>query len=329
MTVETEERIIEHVLQLNDQVDLNYYVYKSSKQEKKKSQQLLVLCPGFFFSGRSMLKHMQSFSDYSGVHLLAIDWRGHGSRNVGDSENVTIQQLAADLQELIAYIRDKNLVTPETKISLLGNSMGVNVMWRYVDVFGESAIHRHVFVDQPAAITGSNNSIKNGYLPTWTIHSTFVARVLSWVCYYKDILVVPLLRIFKPAWFTKRDLAFYANSNGPALGKLLIDTTSIDNCDRIKIVKKPCLVYGGSASFVPVEVHRWIANRVSGPSRLLLYPAPYGTHAPFVSHLTADKEAGERGKRRFEVDLTRFLEASDEVLDSQGTAYVDNSTCSL
>lgn len=309
-------------LKLSDEVRLKYYLYYGNKAGKRKLPQLLILCPGFFCSGQFMMSHLQSFADMSGVDLLAIDWRGHGSQEVGDiNSGVTIQQLALDLHELIMHIRKIKIIVPETKISLLGNSMGVNVMWRYVELFGESDIHRHIFVDQPAAITGTKNSMKNGYLSAWTIHSPFVAYMLSWVCHFKDILVVPLLRLFRPVWLSNQHLEFYAASNGPALGKLLVDTTSTDNCDRIMLVTKPCLVYGGFASFVAVDVHRWIAGRVSGPSRLLIYPSPYGTHAPFISHLAASE--GEKGKERFACDLTRFLDASTCVLNSQGKAYIE------
>jgi hypothetical protein len=55
---------------------------------------------------------------------------------------------------------------------------------------------------------------------------------------------------------------------------------SSDNVEKVKLIKKPSLVYGGEASFDP-DIAKWLSRSLKGPTTTIIYPKPYGTHAPF------------------------------------------------
>eukprot|EP01037_Dinobryon_pediforme_P033241 gene33241-38590_t len=124
--------------------------------------------------------------------------------------------------------------------------MGVNVIWHYIRKYGDDLIEKHIFVDQPVAITGGKDAFANGYKKEWIIHSLFTA---------------------KPKWMSDE-----------------------------------------TASFVSPDIAQFIKDRVSGPARVITYPAPYGTHAPFFGHYYKDQELGKYGERKFCEDAFAFLE---------------------
>lgn len=92
--------------------------------------------------------------------------------------------------------------------------------------------------------------------------------------------------------------------NSYSCSQLLIDTTFTDNTQRISLIKKSCLVYGGESSFVNVDVSRWIVNQLTGPTKLLIYPKPYGTHFPFILQ---DDDTEKVGPKRFIQDVSTYL----------------------
>ena len=88
-----------------------------------------------------------------------------------------------------------------------------------------------------------------------------------------------------------------------------------DNAARLAKVTRPCLVYGGSHSFVrgSIENARAVAAGVSGPARVLIYDDARGTHSP----QQPEKADGGEGARQFCADVAAFLLAPEDVLRSE------------
>lgn len=286
-----------------------------NNHDTKQLKQILICCPGWSGSA-SLLATDLNIVSYNGcVAVFAIEWRGHGYSDAGD-ENITVSLLAEDLHHFIKHILQRFSSSSCCKVSLLGHSMGVNVIWRYIDVFGEANIDRYIFVDQPVAICGTKRGKQFGYKDEWTVHGQFVSYVIACVYASKNYLILPLASLFTkltriPVWLTKDLLDFLYRSNGMSLAKLLMDTTTADNIDRIPKVKRPCLIYGGESSFPSSpDVARWISSHVSGPNRVIIYPKPYGTHVPFSVSMAPDQV--EIGAKRFTEDLLSFLEADEK-----------------
>lgn len=184
-------------------------------------------------------------------------------------------------------------------------------MWRYVEKFVEFSIDRYIFVDQPVAITGSS---LNGYKKEWVVHSRLFGYIIAGCCLLKNILL-PIINVVKPNMISKSFRTYLNNCNSWSLAVLAVSSTISDNTHRVSLVTRPCLIYGGEASFVKPDVARWIASKVSGARRLIIYPAPYGTHTPFVSD-GIDNSNADYGARRFIKDVTSFIKTDEKDLES-------------
>lgn len=293
---------MERVIGTPDQSEVRYYEYlNKSTLEKGETANYLICCPGWLCSPIAMGDSLKSIVNLTNFTLIVIEWRGHGKSSVPLFCPVTVSLLSEDLKNLILYLSKES---PKSKISLLGHSMGVNVIWRYICRFGEKHIDRYIFVDQPAAITGSNTGETLGYRKEWRIHSKPEVLLLAFLCLVKNLLVIPILNLTSSSWMRGKFLSYARKCSSLPCSRLLIDTTFTDNTQRIALVTRPCLVYGGEASFVNPEVALWISRMVQGSARLLIYPKPYGTHFPFYE-VEGDRE--HIGPKRFIKDVTEYL----------------------
>ena len=76
--------------------------------------------------------------------VITYDQRGHGVSEK-PHHGYRIARLAKDLENLLDALNIE-------EADLLGWSMGVSVIWSYIDLTGTSRIRRFVAVDQPAAV---------------------------------------------------------------------------------------------------------------------------------------------------------------------------------
>lgn len=77
--------------------------------------------------------------------VVAADVRGHGE-SPEPKGGLRMSRLAKDLDELIAHLQFD-------RVSVLGWSMGVSVIWSYIDLFGTNQLHKLILVDQPSVLT--------------------------------------------------------------------------------------------------------------------------------------------------------------------------------
>jgi pimeloyl-ACP methyl ester carboxylesterase len=290
---------MEKVIESADQTVIRYYEYQP-KSRLNKETNYLICCPGWLCSPVTLGESLSDVVDLTGFTLIVIEWRGHGKSIVPFFSPVTISLLSEDLKILIQHLLEDS---PKSRISLLGHSMGVNVIWRYISRFGETNVDRYIFLDQPAAITGSIHGETLGYRKEWRVHSKPEVYFLAFLCFAKNFLVIPIFSLVSSKMMRKF-LAYARKCSSLACARLLIDTTFTDNTQRVSLVTRPCLVYGGKASFVNPNVARWISQMVRGSVQLLIYPKPYGTHFPFLE-VEGDKE--HVGPKRFIKDLTEYL----------------------
>jgi pimeloyl-ACP methyl ester carboxylesterase len=71
--------------------------------------------------------------------VLALDHRGHG-RSGQPGRGYRLHRLAADLHEILVALELE-------QVTLLGHSMGVAVIWAYLDLFGPTRLDRLVLAD--------------------------------------------------------------------------------------------------------------------------------------------------------------------------------------
>ena len=97
----------------------------------------IVCLPGWSQAAEQFVPLMKALA--LSHRVIALDHRGHG-RSSQPGRGYRLHRLAADLHEVLAAL---NL----SKTTLLGHSMGVAVIWAYLDVFGDKGIDRLVFAD--------------------------------------------------------------------------------------------------------------------------------------------------------------------------------------
>ena len=223
------------------------------------------------------------------IRVFGFGFRGMGDTSGTGATPVTVERVARDLRAVFLAVS----ALTQSSMTLVGNSMGVNIIWRHADSFGEEGVERYCFIDQPKCVRrafGGRDAIR-GLLP--------VLRCAAWLR--------PLLACVFPK---------LKGVDFGALAHLIADSEATDNTERIpRCISRPCLLYTGEASFIPdaVAEARWIGQHVRGPARLLVYPKPHGTHSPQIPSNAKDPAAVATAAR-FCDDLRDYLLTSDAAL---------------
>ncbi|MGI9658411.1 MAG: alpha/beta fold hydrolase, partial [Gaiellaceae bacterium] len=105
----------------------------------------LVMIPGWSQTAAQFEPQLRGLSDRRRV--IALDMRGHG-RSEKPAHGYRISRLAKDLHDVLEALE-------LDKVSLLGHSMGVSVIWCYLDTFGSERVAKLVHADQMAALTAN------------------------------------------------------------------------------------------------------------------------------------------------------------------------------
>eukprot|EP01135_Chromosphaera_perkinsii_P004974 Nk52_evm18s307 gene=Nk52_evmTU18s307 len=281
------------------------------------SDPTIVICPGLTATAMGFLEWFADIGPPSvpGVRLVAMDYRGWGlsqgpwgedvSPNSAIYKGMSMDQLAADLKELLEHANVR-------KPSFLGHSLGVNVILNYISVFGTDNVGSLILLDQ----SPKNLSIGNPADPSFPADlATFKTELaFTWTEKYatffdgKYINVKSALREqFKvlsseqPKAFTmsERGLEEWLGKMGPANGNVLAfqfwssmvrDYTSV--CSLIYKKNIPVFLYGGEASIVPVESIRWLykamtsfddCTKSDATHKCLIFDSATGVHSPFLN----------------------------------------------
>jgi non-heme chloroperoxidase len=92
----------------------------------------VVCLPGWSQAAEQFVPVMEQLAP--GHRMVAFDHRGHG-RSSQPGRGYRLHRLAADLHEALSTLDLGDF-------TLLGHSMGVAVIWAYLDVFGDDGIDR-------------------------------------------------------------------------------------------------------------------------------------------------------------------------------------------
>ena len=250
---------IEHTVTTQDGIVLRYYELPGAEDSR----------PVITSAGLGALDAAERFASLSpSLRVYGFGFRGMGDSAGVGSAPVSVDRVAADLHAVLLAVH----AATGRRVSLIGNSMGANIIWRHADMFGENEVERYVFMDQPVCVKrsfGGRDAIE-GLLP----------KLRCAAC------LGPLVGCLQPKF---RGVDF------GAIADLITDSEASDNSKRLRrsCIGKPCLLYAGEASFIPDAVGEAerIAKLVGGPARVLIFPGPYGTHSPHMPKKASDAGA--------------------------------------
>lgn len=117
----------------NDNVRINYCIEGEGKP--------ILLVPGWSCSYHFFDKNIPILAQNNKV--IGLDFRGHGDSDKPD-HGYRIARFAKDIQDLLEHLELRD-------VTALGWSMGVSVLWSYLELFGPDRISKLVCVDQSPA----------------------------------------------------------------------------------------------------------------------------------------------------------------------------------
>lgn len=206
-------------------------------------------------------------------HVMAVDHRGHGASS-DPGRGYHVHRLAADLEELLTRLGIE-------RATFVGHSMGVAVLWAYLDVFGDRRVDRLVFNDSRPALlhdphwTPTDAAACGGTMDAtamfdlcaalratdgWNAHAGVMRHMVSGN--------LPEAR-FDALLETNR-----ATTN-ETRALLWLDQCGVDWRDVIRKVRRPTLVVHGLGSMIPTSSQQWVADVIPG-ARLATIPAEDG-----------------------------------------------------
>ncbi len=230
----------------------------------------------------AMYKH-QLAEFGSDFHCIALNWRGHGE-SAKPSHGYRIARLAMDLHELIA-------VKQLQRVTLVGHSLAVRVIYGYWELFGADAVERVVLVDQaPLLLADADFSVQQKQLYGAHVAYEDVERIVRSLREDRDGAFTRqmLSGMFTDAFPTKEfDWVIVENLKFPReyAARLIRDNMLGDPRDILPNIQWTTLVIGGGGSRNTTrECQRWLAEQIPN-ARVEFVPANEGgSHFCFLEN---------------------------------------------
>jgi len=238
----------------------------------------LIMVHGWSQSGAMFQHQLDALSE--DFTVIVPDVRGHGEAPE-PGHGLRMARLGQDLSELMDHLK-------LSSASLLGWSMGVSVIWAYIDLYGTERVENFVLVDQPSMLTilpamDEAEATECGALFTLPQIGDLHAALLSpegnehragFVAGMVTKTIGPDLLDWIQAEIGKTPTSVAA--------ALFFSHCTNDWRDVLDRIDRPTLVIGGTVSHVNPCSQRYIHGRIPG-SVYHEFPAEEGgAHFPFL-----------------------------------------------
>lgn len=211
--------------------------------------------------------------------VVSYDQRGHGESGK-PATGARMARLATDLHELLEHLEISSA-------DLLGHSMGVSVLWSYIDHFGTDRFTSFVVLDQPSACTvlpwmDAGQGKEAGAILDFAGAEGFAAGLLGpdQATVRRDFLTSMLTKDIPAAdleWLYEENCKLPADFGA----RLLLDHVMQDWRDLLPGIDVPTLVIGGEVSHVNPASQEWTAAQIPGAQLRIFTRAEGGAHFPF------------------------------------------------
>ncbi len=214
--------------------------------------------------------------------VITIDQRGHGLSDK-PHHGYRIARFAKDVSEFLDHLDVE-------QADLLGWSMGVSVLWSYMDQFGTGRIRKFVAVDQPAAVAAVPWMSPEEQADCGAIFGVQGLIDLGGAIAGPDGLAA--VEAFELSMFSgdtsPEVLAFVLEEikSTPAYAgvPLLFDHCAQDWRDMLPRIDVPTLVIGCDGSHVNPSSQHYIANQIPG-AQIHVFPVDVASsHFPFLEN---------------------------------------------
>lgn len=215
--------------------------------------------------------------------VITYDMRGHG-RSEKPWRGHRIARLAADLRDILDELDIQT-------VDLLGWSMGVSVIWSYLELFGDSRVRNLVLVDQPAAVVAQPwMSTQEQQSAGCILHTDGLGALANAIA--DDTDGEATARAFVRSMFTgpvDDDLWSFvasevAQTPRRVAAPLLFDHGAQDWRELLPTIAKPTLVLGCDGSHVAPESQRYVASRIPGALAHIFPREVASSHFPFLEN---------------------------------------------
>jgi pimeloyl-ACP methyl ester carboxylesterase len=237
----------------------------------------IVCLPGWSQAAEQFVPLMKALA--LNRRVIVLDHRGHG-RSSQPGRGYRLHRLAADLHETLTALDLSNT-------TLLGHSMGVAVIWAYLDVFGDQGIDRLVFADSRPTLVrdrdwGDDEALLAGGTQTPAQLEDLTHRLRSpegWNALI-EVLHTMVSSDLAPERFEELVATNRATTN-ETRAALWYDQCTCDWRDLIPTISRPTLVVHGLGSMIPIESQRWIAEAISSGQFATIPADDGGSHFAF------------------------------------------------
>ena len=229
----------------------------------------LIFVPAWSANGANYINVLYLLSKH--YHVYVLDERNQGLSQKVEYGN-RIYRNSMDLREFTQHIGVKSAY-------YCGWSMGVSILWGYIDLFGTEGIDKVVFIDEPPSILS-----RPGMTPDERLQSGAIADSLQGV----NVAMSAHTGVSLMERYNAMDSPPYANSEAfaremvpvdiAAVNRIMYDHASLDWRDVIQTkINIPTAIFTGDFS-ANVPSQRWMHSVIPNSTLYVYSKAEQGDH---------------------------------------------------
>jgi pimeloyl-ACP methyl ester carboxylesterase len=226
-----------------------------------------------------LMDNHTSFMEYCGslaekYSIVVYDQRAHGASDTPD-DGYTNARLAQDLKTLIDGLALKNLV-------LIGYSLGVHVIFDYIEQFGENGIDQFILSSMSPRLV-NDDEWKFG-LATGVGYKEVLELLGIINAYYKEYCMQGLAAYAGPEEMKPQIEKFYAEGadlSHSAMLRLNLGLVTVDYRPTLEKITRPTLVLAGDQDIYTVACHENTCAKLKDGHIAII---PNGTHFAIMEY---------------------------------------------
>ena len=253
----------------------------------------LIFVPAWSANGANYINLLYLLSSH--YHVYVLDMRNHGLSQKVDFGN-RIYRYSMDLHEFTQHIGIRSA-------DYCGWSMGVSILYGYIDLFGTSGIHKLALIDEPPTILSRPGMSPDERLQSGAIADTLQGLGPAMSAHTGTSVMDRYNAMDSPAYANSEAFARALVPVDPeAVNRIMYDHAGIDWRDVIRTkINVPTAIFSGEFS-ANLPSQQWMHSVIPDSTLYVYSRAEQGDH--FLAF---------KNPLKFTRDLQAFLEKGPEV----------------